>query len=107
MAFGLGSAGIYWRSLGICFTDRLLYYLFISESVGPLIAGEVYDHAPNGWTVMLAYGCGLLLICIILNFTFMGEKPLLTRVSRKVRERDTEESVKTSVTQQNEKVDYK
>ncbi|PAV22263.1 MFS general substrate transporter [Pyrrhoderma noxium] len=55
----------------------------VGSAVGPLISGLVYANAKQGWTILLSYGAGLLVLASILNAFYCGERPLVSRFRRK------------------------
>ncbi|KAG2345268.1 MFS general substrate transporter [Suillus weaverae] len=54
----------------------------IGTAVGPVIGGQIYDHAKHGWTALCCITAVLIVICITLGFCYTGANPLLSKVLR-------------------------
>ncbi|KAG1749671.1 major facilitator superfamily domain-containing protein [Suillus paluster] len=54
----------------------------IGTAVGPVIGGQIYDHAKHGWTAVCCITAALIVICITLAFCYTGADPLLAKVLR-------------------------
>ncbi|KAL0580124.1 hypothetical protein V5O48_001900 [Marasmius crinis-equi] len=51
----------------------------IGSAVGPLVGGQIFDHVPNGWNVLCYVGAGVVASGVIVEFFFVGERPLFRR----------------------------
>ncbi|KAG2160104.1 major facilitator superfamily domain-containing protein [Suillus bovinus] len=54
----------------------------IGTAVGPVIGGQIYDHARHGWTALCCITSALIVICITLAFCYTGVDPLLAKFMR-------------------------
>ncbi|OAX43593.1 MFS general substrate transporter [Rhizopogon vinicolor AM-OR11-026] len=54
----------------------------IGTAVGPVIGGQMYDHAKHGWTAVCCITAALIVICITLAFCYTGADPLLAKIMR-------------------------
>ncbi|KAI0047648.1 MFS general substrate transporter [Auriscalpium vulgare] len=62
----------------------------VGSSVGPLIGGQIFAHAVNGWLVLNLVAVALIMVAIVLSFVYIGERPLVSRLVTRVQlpERD-------------------
>ncbi|KAG1908464.1 MFS general substrate transporter [Suillus fuscotomentosus] len=76
----------------------------IGTAVGPVIGGQIYDHARHGWTALCCITSALILVCVTLAFCYTGDDPLLAKVLRhyypidSIRKHSDEESNSTGNT---------
>lgn len=62
--------------------STLLPHLTCSTTVGPLIGGQVYARANNGWTVLMGLGAGMGALAAVAAAFGAGDRPLVTRLTR-------------------------
>ncbi|KLO05711.1 MFS general substrate transporter [Schizopora paradoxa] len=55
----------------------------VGSTVGPLTAGQIYDHSKSGWLIICCIGAGLMCFALVLSVIFTGEKPLWIRYYRR------------------------
>ncbi|KAI0762569.1 MFS general substrate transporter [Fomes fomentarius] len=51
----------------------------IGSAIGPVIGGQIYDHATRSWMALNLFDLGMVVTGIIVVLTFFGERPLLNR----------------------------
>jgi len=56
----------------------------VGSTVGPLTAGQIYDHTKAGWIIICCIGAGLMSLALLVTVTFTGESPLKTRYRRRI-----------------------
>ncbi|KAF4623451.1 hypothetical protein D9613_002041 [Agrocybe pediades] len=59
----------------------------IGTTIGPIIGGQLFDHLRRGWLALCLLAAGLLTVCLILAFCFVGSNPILRRLrDRKIQD---------------------
>lgn len=52
----------------------------LGSAIGPLIAGQLYDHTKDGWVAVCSFVIATLFIPLTLSFCFCGPLPLAVRL---------------------------
>lgn len=57
----------------------------IGTTVGPVVGGQMYDHIYKGWLAICLLAVGLLGLCVIVAFFYVGEEPIVQSFTRRIR----------------------
>lgn len=57
----------------------------VGSTVGPIIGGQVYEHLSRGWLALCLLATGLVAVCTLGAFCYLGADPLLQRLIRLVK----------------------
>ncbi|KAH9927461.1 MFS general substrate transporter [Epithele typhae] len=61
----------------------------LGSAVGPVIGGQIYDHASNGWMIVNFFDAGLAIAAVVFCVFCFGEEPLSTKIVRRLRKRSS------------------
>ncbi|KAI0047288.1 MFS general substrate transporter [Auriscalpium vulgare] len=56
----------------------------VGSALGPLIGGQIFEHARKGWMVLNIVAVGLIVVALVLSFIYTGDRPLVTRLVARV-----------------------
>ncbi|KAL0064662.1 hypothetical protein AAF712_008360 [Marasmius tenuissimus] len=48
----------------------------LGSTFGPVMGGQIFDHVQNGWNVLCYVGAGVVASAVIVEFFFLGERPM-------------------------------
>ncbi|KAK0237136.1 MFS general substrate transporter [Armillaria nabsnona] len=57
----------------------------IGAAVGPVVGGQMYDSITEGWMAICFTVVGLLALCVVATFFFIGEKPVGRSLFQRIR----------------------
>ncbi|TFK40896.1 major facilitator superfamily domain-containing protein [Crucibulum laeve] len=57
----------------------------IGTSVGPIVGGQMYDHLKHGWSALCLLATGILGVCLIPTFFFVGDESLFTKLKTRLK----------------------
>lgn len=85
---GIGYAHVY----GV-----LNFFFGVGSTVGPIVAGQMYDHIKRGWLAICLLNIGLLAISGLTALLFMSERPAVLQLVDTVWKRRADDGAKVDV----------
>jgi len=64
----------------------------VGSAVGPILGGQIYDHAKHVWAALCLLATGLIVLSLVLAFFYTGADPLSGRLRRALTRRSRPEN---------------